>query len=91
MHDLLLSSEPPSDFVGLSACAARIGLHMSRFELDLRQGIHAAKVWRDYLSGLKSGVTGVPAFFNNDRTYCGEVDVDDLLEAIERAGADSEP
>ena len=41
----------------------------------------------DFLSGLKSGVSGTPAFFINGVRHEGRWDLDTLDHALERASA----
>jgi protein-disulfide isomerase len=41
----------------------RLGLELDRFELDRRSDAVAARVRRDFESGIRAGVTGTPAIF----------------------------
>jgi len=43
--------------------AERLGLDLERFEADRRSGDVAARVQRDFESGIRGGVTGTPAIF----------------------------
>jgi protein-disulfide isomerase len=52
----------------------------------MREHTYTGKVQEDFTSGVRSGVSGTPAFFINGVLYRGEVDLDGLLAAIEEAG-----
>jgi predicted DsbA family dithiol-disulfide isomerase len=43
--------------------AESLGLDLERFEADRRSGSVAARVRRDFESGIRAGVTGTPAVF----------------------------
>jgi protein-disulfide isomerase len=44
--------------------AERLGLDLERFESDRRSAAVAARVRRDFESGIRAGVTGTPAIFS---------------------------
>lgn len=44
----------------------RFGLDLDRFERDRRSDAVAARVRRDFESGIRAGVTGTPAIFDAD-------------------------
>jgi protein-disulfide isomerase len=44
--------------------AERLGLDLERFEEDRRSAAVAARVRRDFESGIRAGVTGTPALFD---------------------------
>jgi protein-disulfide isomerase len=46
--------------------AERLGLDLERFERDRRSDAVAARVRRDFESGIRAGVTGTPALFDAD-------------------------
>ena len=52
----------------------RFGLDLDRFERDRRSAPIAARVRRDFESGLRAGVTGTPAGFAAGRQLAGEVE-----------------
>jgi protein-disulfide isomerase len=60
---------------------------VERFDKEMAEHVHAARVREDFMSGVRSGVNGTPTFYINgvrhDDSYEGEV----LLEALERAAA----
>jgi predicted DsbA family dithiol-disulfide isomerase len=46
--------------------AERLGLDLERFEADRRSSRAAARIRRDFESGIRAGVTGTPALFPRD-------------------------
>jgi protein-disulfide isomerase len=46
--------------------AERLDLDLERFEADRRSAAVAARVRRDFESGIRAGVTGTPALFPHD-------------------------
>jgi protein-disulfide isomerase len=87
MHDTLYEYQDRLDDVYLAQYAARLGLDMARFALELAEHAHAARVREDFLSGVRSGVNGTPTFFINGVRHDDSWDGPTLLAAIERAGA----
>ena len=55
--------------------------------LPLAHVAYAAWVRQDFMSGLRSGVNGTPAFFINGTRYDGMWDLPFLLSAIKSASA----
>jgi Na+:H+ antiporter, NhaA family len=85
MHESLFARQDalePKDFM---ARARTLGLDAARFQQELADGIHAARVQRDFRSGVRSGVNGTPTFFVNGRRHDGPWDADSLLEALAAA------
>jgi protein-disulfide isomerase len=52
--------------------ARALGLDLERFERDRRTDAVAARVRRDFESGIRAGVTGTPALFPLSDTLLGE-------------------
>ena len=48
--------------------ASELGLDVERFERELAEHVHAARVREDFMSGVRSGVNGTPTFFINGVT-----------------------
>ena len=86
MHDLLCERSPALDAVHLNDYARELGLDLERFGREMREHTHRGKVREDFTSGVRSGVSGTPAFFINGERYTGASDLDGLLAAIEEAG-----
>jgi protein-disulfide isomerase len=89
MHDLLLERQDalePKDLVGY---AEELGLDVDRFELELRDHVHTARIAEDIDSADLSGVSGTPTFFINGRRHYGAYDTRTLSAAVRVAGARS--
>jgi NhaA family Na+:H+ antiporter len=84
MHDLLLQHPGVLKREDLSDYAVRLGLDRERFEQELAQGVHQARVRTDVASGLKSRANGTPSFFLNGVRYDGPWDLDSLTVEIEK-------
>ena len=61
--------------------------HVDRFRADLEQRAFMAHIEADLEGGLRSGVTGVPTFFINGFRHVGSYRPDQLLPALDAAGA----
>jgi len=61
--DSLYAERGRVDDPHLWARAERLGLDLERFEADRRSESVAARVRRDFESGIRAGVTGTPALF----------------------------
>jgi protein-disulfide isomerase len=83
MHDLLYENQPLLDPPHLVAYAEELGLEIERFVRELETGIYRERVREDFLSGVRSGVNGTPAFFINGVRYDGSWDIAPLVEALE--------
>jgi diadenylate cyclase len=85
MHDLLYQNQEDLGDEALRRYAAELGLDLERFEKDLVERRHAARVREDRLGGERSGVDGTPAFFVNGARHEGNLDLESLLAAVEGA------
>jgi protein-disulfide isomerase len=85
MHDLLYENQPLLDPPHLVMFAEELHLDLKRFARELEEGIYRERVREDFLSGVRSGVNGTPAFFINDLRYDGSWDIEPLTEALESA------
>jgi protein-disulfide isomerase len=86
MHDTLFEHQSrlaPDDLV---AYASMLHLDEARFAQDLAEHRHAGKVREDFLSGVRSGVSGTPTFFINGLMHVG-FDPASLLAAIRHAAS----
>jgi protein-disulfide isomerase len=63
MVDSLYADRGRVDDPHLWERAERLGLDLERFEADRRSGALAARVRRDFESGIRAGVTSTPAVF----------------------------
>jgi protein-disulfide isomerase len=82
MHDLLYENQPMLDPPHLLAYAKDLGLDLKRFVRELEEGVYRQRVREDFLSGVRSGVNGTPAFFINGVRYDGSWDIAPLIEAL---------
>ena len=85
MHDLLYQNQEDLGDEALRRYASELGLVLERFEKDLVERRHAARVREDRLGGERSGVDGTPAFFVNGARHEGNLDLESLLAAVEGA------
>jgi Na+/H+ antiporter NhaA len=89
MHDLLLDHQgdlEPGDLLGY---AEQLGLDLERFRKDVSEQAGVSRVEEDVDSADRSGVTGTPTFFINERRHDGAYDVETLSAAVRGAGARS--
>ena len=89
MHDLLLDHQGDLHPRDLLAYAEQLGLDLERFRDDLSEQAGASRVEEDVDSADRSGVTGTPTFFINERRHDGAYDVETLSAAVRAAGARS--
>jgi protein-disulfide isomerase len=68
MVDLLYADRGHVDDPHLWERAERLGLDLERFERDRRAPDLAARVRRDFRSGIRAGVAGTPAIFDSGAT-----------------------
>ena len=85
MHDLLYENQQRLNAEDLLAFADRLGLDVDRFERELVQHVHAARVHEDFMSGVRSGVNGTPTFYVNGARHDDSYEFDTLLAALQRA------
>ncbi len=85
MHDLLFENQPTLDPWHLVGFAEALGLDTERFAREVEEGRHRERVREDFMSGVRSGVNGTPAFFINGVRHDGPWDLMPLLEALESA------
>jgi NhaA family Na+:H+ antiporter len=84
MHDLLLEPQASLDKPSLVKYAAELALDTERFERELSEHVYADRVRQDFLSGVRSGANGTPAFFLNGIRYDGPWDLDSLIAEIQK-------
>jgi protein-disulfide isomerase len=71
MHDALLEDQGHLDDPHLWERAERIGLDLERFEAERRSDEVAARVERDFRSGIRAGVATTPTQFVHGRPFPG--------------------
>ena len=85
MHDTLFANQhalQDSDLVGY---AAALGLDADTVAADLANHVYGPNVRADFMSGVRAGVSGTPAFFINGVRYDGNYDLDALARAVQKA------
>jgi protein-disulfide isomerase len=82
MHDLLFENQKRLGDDDLRAYAESIALDVERFDKELAEHGHAARVREDFMSGVRSGVNGTPTFFINGVRHDDAYDVETLLAAL---------
>ena len=87
MHDLLYENQQHLETDDLIAYASRLGLDVPRFQRELADHVHAARVREDFMSGVRSGVNGTPTFYIDGERYEGSYDAEPLLDALKQAAA----
>jgi protein-disulfide isomerase len=85
MHDILYENQQALDPLHLVAYAEELGLDMRKFVPELEGHVYHERVRKDFMSGVRSGVNGTPAFFINGVRYDGSWDLAPLLESLEAA------
>jgi Na+:H+ antiporter, NhaA family len=84
MHDRLFEHQHQLDDAELRGHAAAVGVEDGeRFDAELRDGVHAARVDEDLQSGARSGVPSTPGFFVNGVIHLGSASYAELAEAID--------
>jgi NhaA family Na+:H+ antiporter len=83
MHDRLFRHQLELGDAELRGHAEAIGLDVERFDRELLDGLHAARVEHDYRSAARSGVPSTPRFFVNGVIHLGSATEAELAEAIQ--------
>ncbi|MBB3772609.1 protein-disulfide isomerase [Angulomicrobium tetraedrale] len=84
-HDMLYEHQDALDDRSLLAYGHALGLDRA-VVLAAFEGAYDEKIRRDFRGGLRSGVNGTPCLFINGQRYDGPVDLDTLVDTIERLG-----
>jgi Na+:H+ antiporter, NhaA family len=84
MHDRLFEHQLELGDAELRGHAEAIGIDdRERFDAELRDRVHAARVEADHRSGARSGVPSTPRFFINGLIHLGAASYAELAEAID--------
>jgi protein-disulfide isomerase len=90
MHDVLYENQARLRDPDLRGYAEQLALDLDRFDQELAEHVHAARVREDFMSGVRSGVNGTPTFYINGARHDDSYDLATMLAALERAAtADS--
>ena len=83
MHDLLYENQRRLRDEDLHAYAERLELDVERFDKEMTEHVHAARVYEDFMSGVRSGVNGTPTFYINGVRHDDSYETEVLLDALE--------
>ncbi len=83
MHDRLFEHQHALGDADLREHAQALGLDAERFDRDLREHVHAARVEEDLRGGARSGIPSTPRFFVNGAIHLGSPSGPDLRRAVE--------
>ena len=82
MHDAIYENQYDLTTDGLIRIAAGVGVDEAALLRDLSSGKFEDRVYEDFMSGVRSGVNGTPAFFINGVRYDGSWDHDSLVAVL---------
>jgi protein-disulfide isomerase len=85
MHDLLFENQRALGDRNLTVYAEKLGMNRKLIEAAL-SGEFAARVRRDFRSGVRSGVNGTPSLFINGERYEGARDPETLVQWLTSIG-----
>ena len=74
LHDALYADQAHIEDPHLWARARSVGLDLERFEADRRSPEVAARVRRDFHSGVRAGVATTPTLFLDGQAHAGPPD-----------------
>jgi protein-disulfide isomerase len=89
MYDVIFEHQNAITDRDLADYAAAVGMDAAVITDALAAHTYAAHVRQDFMSGVRSGVSGTPTFFINGVKYDGDYDVGSLGDAIDGALAGS--
>jgi protein-disulfide isomerase len=82
MHDFLYEHQQAPEDKHLDKYADKLGLDISRFNIDISTRVHRGRIREDFLSGVYSGVNGTPTFYINGMHYNDSWDLETLLQTL---------
>jgi protein-disulfide isomerase len=85
MHDLLFENQTHLTLKDLRSYAGRLGLDVSRFDAEMREGLYLPRIRKDVDGGRRSGARGTPTFFVNGRLRDVSFGLHELIRAVEAA------
>jgi protein-disulfide isomerase len=85
MHDLLFENQKALGDDLFAQLTARLGLDAAELQKALADKTFTDRVSADFSGGVRSGVNGTPTFFINDQRYDDPMDLDSMIQAIEKA------
>jgi protein-disulfide isomerase len=85
MHDAIYQQQSELGTDLLHQLAVKLKLDIAQFSAELDARRYRPRVKRDFMSGMRSGVAGTPAFFINGKRYEDALDQRSLMSAVGRA------
>lgn len=85
MHEAIYQQQSELGTDLLHQLAVKLTLDIAQFSADLDARRYRPRVKRDFMSGMRSGVAGTPAFFINGERYEDALDLGSLMSAVGRA------
>lgn len=85
MHDWLFGHQDQLEPVTMALAARQLGLVPAAVEQEVFGHAYLERIRRDFVSGVRSGVTDTPTFFVNGRRHEGGYALPELLAAIDAA------
>jgi protein-disulfide isomerase len=85
MHDAIFANQQALTDPDLVRYAAALGLDAAAVAEALRSHTYEPNVREDFMSGVRSGVSGTPTFFINGVRYDGNYDLESLTRAVQKA------
>jgi protein-disulfide isomerase len=82
MHELLFADQGRLEDPHLWERARQLELDLERFDSDRRGEAVAARVKRDFKSGVRAGVVTTPTAFCDGRMYTGQLSAEELARLI---------
>ena len=84
-HDALYENQEDLERDAILEMASEIGLDREKLLGDLEARAGLARVKEDFMSGVRSGVSGTPGFFINGKRYESSWDEETLLASLHAA------
>jgi protein-disulfide isomerase len=85
MHDWLFEHQEQLDPVHLALGAEQVGLPVDDLAGEVNSHERLARIQRDFVSGVRSGVDATPAFFINGVRHTAGYDLPNLVAAVDEA------
>lgn len=85
MHDWLFEHQEQLDPVHLALGAEQVGLPVDNLADQVNSHARLDRIRRDFVSGIRSGVDGTPAFFVNGARHDGGYALPTLLGAVDHS------
>ncbi|MDQ3227022.1 MAG: DsbA family protein [Chloroflexota bacterium] len=85
MHDIQFANQQALAERDLIGYAAALGIDADAVAAALVDHAYEPNVREDFMSGVRSGVSGTPTFFINGVRYDGDYELDAIARAVQKA------